>query len=174
MRFAFLSVLALSACTSIVPMTAMQLSGLSPTTADPADFAVDLTLPAGIDLGPGTAKLLFTVTRTDVDQTEEGVFTLQRDGSVFRVDPADHAALRALQATARQWKAENDDATGGSLSINLSPCLLGDGPADDAKVSVAIQMKQDGPFLPLVRNGPISAVTSEEQLRDMPACPTGQ
>ena len=161
----------LSGCTSIVPMTAMRLSGLSPTTADPADFAVDLTLPAGVDVSPGAAKMMFSTTRTDTDETAARAFTLQRDGSVFRVDPADHAAFRALQATARQWDAENPDATKGSLTINLAPCRVGAGPAANATVSVAIQMEQGGDFLPLVRNGPLSAVTSEEQLRNMPDCP---
>ncbi len=171
MRFALFSALALSACTSIVPSTAMQLSGLSPTTADPADLAVDLTLPAGIDVSPGSALMLFSTTRSDTNETAEGTFVLQRDGSVFKVNPADYAELRSLQATARAWNAENADATKGSLSISLSPCRLDAGPEDDARVSVAVRMAPDGAFLPLVRNGPLSAVTSEEQLRDMPDCP---
>lgn len=171
MRPEILTVLLLSACTSVVPLTAMRLSGLSPTTADPADFAVDLTLPAGIDVSPGTATMLFLTTRTDTGQTDAATFTLLRDGSVFTVDPADYAEMRAAQATARQWKAENGDAVEGSLGISLSPCRIGEGPTDDATVSVAIQMEQGGAFLPLVRNGPLSAVTSEELLRDMPNCP---
>ncbi|MEJ6404108.1 hypothetical protein [Yoonia sp. 2307UL14-13] len=171
MRVKVLFAILLSGCTSIVPMTAMRLSGLSPTTADPADFAVDLTLPAGIDVSPGAARLLFSTTRTDTDETASGAFALLRDGSVFRVDPADHDALRALQATARDWDAENPDATEGSMLINVAPCRVGAGPAADATVSVAIQMEQDGAFLPLVRNGPLSAVASEEQLREMPDCP---
>ncbi|MEL6838862.1 MAG: hypothetical protein AAFP85_06185 [Pseudomonadota bacterium] len=170
MRLLLLSTLALSACTSIVPTTAMRLSNLSPTTANPADIAVDLTLPTGIDVSPGSARMLFSMIRTDTGETAEGAFTLDRDGSVFTINPADYAALRALQATARQWKAENADAATGSLSISLSPCRLGAGPDDEARVGVAIQMKQDGAFLPLVRDGPLSAVTSEAQLRDMPDC----
>lgn len=171
MRFTFLSMLVLSACTSIVPLTAMRLSGLSPTTADPADLAVDLTLPIGVDVGPGSAVMLFSTTRTDTNETDQGAFVLQRNGSIFNVDPADYAAVRALQATARQWQSENSDATKGSLMISLSPCRRGAGPAADATVSVAIQMEQDGAFLPLLRDGPLSAVTSEKQLRDMPDCP---
>ncbi|MCK0096121.1 hypothetical protein MWU60_11115 [Yoonia sp. F2084L] len=171
MRFSILSVLVLSACTSIVPLTAMRLSTLSPITADPADFAVDLTLPAGIDVSPEGAKLLFTVTRADRDETQEGAFALRREGSVFTVDPDDHAALRVLQATAREWRAENGSETSGSIMINVSPCRLDAGPSADARVSVAIRMEQGGVFMPLVRNGPLSAVTSQDQLRDMPGCP---
>ena len=171
MRPTILSVLLLSACTSIVPLTAMRLSGLSPTTADPADLAVDLTLPAGIDVSPGSAVLLFSTTRADTGETDAATFTLLRNGSVFTIDPADYADMRATQATIRQWKAENEVGVEGSLGISLSPCRIGEGPDDDATVSVAIQMEQDGAFLPLVRNGPLSAVTSEELLRDMPGCP---
>lgn len=171
MRFAILSALALSACTSIVPLTAMRLSTLSPINADPADFAVDLTLPAGIDVSPEGAILLFTVMRADRDETQEGTFALRREGSVFTIDPDDHAALRGLQAMARDWKAEKGTDTSGSMSINVSPCKLDEGPAADAKVSVAVRVEQGGAFMPLVRNGPLSAVTSHEQLRDMPDCP---
>lgn len=171
MRLTLLLTLLISGCTSIVPLTAMRLSGISPLTADPADFAVELALPTGIDVSPGSARLIFSVTRTDRDETLEGVFALKREGAVFTIDPADHVALRELQAISRQWKADNGDATAGSLSINLAPCRRGDGPDDDAWVNVAIRMTQEGAFLPLVRNGPLSAVTSEAQLREMPMCP---
>jgi hypothetical protein len=170
MRLPTLSVLLLSACTSIVPSTVMRLNGLSPTTADPAGFAVDLTLPAGLDVQSGTAQLIFAVTRSDTNEAQSGTFTLEREGSTFRIAPGDLPALRALQATARRWDAESDNATEGSLGINLSPCKVGDGPSPDARVSVALRMAPDGAFLPLVRNGPLSAVASMEQIRDMGAC----
>ncbi|MEL6683193.1 MAG: hypothetical protein AAFQ09_11185 [Pseudomonadota bacterium] len=159
-----------SGCTALVPTTAMRLNGLSPTTADPADIAVDLKFPDGIDVSPGSARLSFSTMRIDTDETAAGDFALQRDGTVFRVAPADFSALRALQATARQWSDESPAKTNGSLSISLSPCRVGTGPAADASVSVAIQLEQGGAFLPLVRDGPLSAVTSEAQLRDMPDC----
>ncbi len=171
MKLACLSALALSACTSLAPTTVMRLGNLSPLTADPADFAVDLTLPSGIDVSPGKAILIFSVRRTDIERSEEGFFTLQRTGSVFAIDPADYADLRALQALALDWQDENPDASSGALSVALSPCRIDEGPADDAKVSVAIQVAQGGAFLPLVRNGPLSAVTSDEQLQNMPDCP---
>ena len=103
MRLPILLALLISGCTSIVPMTAMRLSGLSPTTADPADLAVDLALPEGVDVSPGTAVLTFSVARSDLNQTEKKDFILQRDGTVFTINPTDYDALRALQATSRQW-----------------------------------------------------------------------
>ncbi|MDX8346734.1 hypothetical protein SLH49_01935 [Cognatiyoonia sp. IB215446] len=170
MRCFFVLLILLAGCTSVVPTTAMRLNNLSPTTADPADVAVALTLPEGIDVQPGSAILAFAVTRSDLDQTAEGTFTLVREGDIYAISPSDHATLRALQATARQWDAENANATEGSLAITLAPCLQGAGPSDDARVNVGIRLAQDGDFLPLVRNGHLSAVTSVEQLGDIPQC----
>ena len=170
MRFPILAALILCACSSVVPSTALRLSGLSPTTADPADFAVDLMLPEGIDIQPGTARLIFAVARTDTGQAQSGSFVLEREGTVFRIAVDDVDRLRDLQATARQWDAENDAATSGSLSISLSPCRIGDGPERDARVSVGLRLAQEGAFLPLIRNGPLSAVASEDEIREMPLC----
>ncbi|EBA13579.1 hypothetical protein [Roseobacter sp. CCS2] len=171
MRLPILATIALCACSSIVPSTALRLSGLSPTTADPADFAIDLALPAGIDIQPGTAQLIFGVSRSDTGQEQSGNFVLERAGSVFLVAASDVDRLRALQATARQWGAENDAATEGVLGVILSPCRIGDGPDPKARVSVGLRLAQDGAFLPLVRNGPLSAVASEDEIRQMPLCP---
>ncbi|WP_341368236.1 hypothetical protein [Yoonia sp. BS5-3] len=171
MRFVLFPVLVLSACSSLVPATVMKLGGLSPLTADPADFAVNLSLPNGVDLRPNTARLVFSVTRSDTQHTEEGIFTLQRAGSVFTIHQSDHDDLRALQSVAKEWNAENPDTTQGALSVSLSPCRIGTGPEPDATVSVAVQVEQGGPFLPLVKGGPLSVVTSEAQLREMPDCP---
>jgi hypothetical protein len=95
---------------------------------------------------------------------------LERDDTVFRVAPDDLAALRELQKTAQRWKEEAGGATEGSLSVNLAPCLMGDGPAPDARVSVGLRLEKVGMFLPLVRNGPLSAVASPAQISEMGAC----
>ena len=131
----------------------MRLSGLSPTTADPADLAIDLTLPSRVDVGPGSAVMLFSTTRTDTNETDQGEFVLQRNGTIFSLASADYAAVRALQAAARQWQSENSDATKGTLMISLSPCRRGAGPVADATVSVAIRMERDGVFCPLCGMG---------------------
>ena len=171
MRLPILSTLLLSACTSLVPSTVMRLNNVSPLTADPAGFAVNLTLPDGIDVTPDTAQLIFGVTRSDIDQKQSGTFTLEREGTIFRIPPADVPALRALQKTAQDWGDQNEDATSGSLGINLTPCKRGAGPGANAQVSVALRLQEGGAFLPLVRNGPLSAVATVDQIRDMGACP---
>ena len=174
MRHATLLALLLSGCTSIVPTTVMRLNALDPLTVDPADLAVAITMPDGLDVIPGSATVTFAVSRSDTGETHDGVLVLKRQNdeqTVFSVAPGDYATMRAFQETARQWEDENDGATEGSIGVGLLPCKRGNGPGDDARVSVAIRMAQDGAFLPLVRNGPISAVAEPEEIRDMDVCP---
>ncbi len=171
MRPVILSALLLSACTGLVPSTLMRLEGVSPTTADPAGFAVDLSLPVGLDVLPGSAMLTFAVGRSDTGQAASGRFALERAGNVFRVATADLPELRDLQATARQWKLENDVAVQGSLSVHLVPCTRGRGPDEDARINVSLQMTEGGNFLPLIRNGHLSAVATPAEIENMGACP---
>lgn len=166
-------ILILSACTRIVPDTVSQLNALSPLEADPAGFAVALTLPDGLDVTPHSTRLMFAVSRADTGETRDGAFVLERasaDQAIYQIAPRDLNALRALQDVARQWKSENDDATSGSLNVTMSPCRVGAGPADDARASVDIRIDADGPFLPLIRKGPISALAEPEHIRNMGAC----
>ncbi len=174
MRFVILTALLLSACTSIVPGTVMRLNAISPLEADPADFAVAITLPDGLGITPNSAQLAMEVSRTDTGESRSDVFILERlqgDPVIYQIAPDDHADLRALQAISLQWQEENDDATSGSIGVTLAPCKIGNGPAADARVSVAIRTAQDGAFLPLIRNGPVSAVADPDQIHDMGACP---
>ena len=175
MRALVLPALILSACTSIVPDTALRLNALSPIEADPAGFSVAVALPEGLDIEPKSAQLRFVVIRTDTGETRNRAFVLERlvaDQAIYRVAPNDLDAFRAFQALARQWKTENDDATSGSLGVTLSPCKVGAGPVHDARASVAVQTHPDGPFMPLIRNGPISAIVGPEQIHEMRACST--
>jgi hypothetical protein len=73
-----LPALLLTACTSILPSTLMRLDGVSPTTADPAGFAVDLSLPTGLDAAPGSATLTFAISRRDSGQMASGHYSLWR------------------------------------------------------------------------------------------------
>ncbi|SFR31727.1 hypothetical protein SAMN04488005_0158 [Yoonia tamlensis] len=172
MRLSLLPILALCACSSIVPSTVARLSTLSPTTADPAGFAVLMTLPDGLGVQRGSARLIFSARRTDTGETLQEDVILERDAGaqLFRIAAADYARLRAAQATARLWETQNKDATQGALSVHVAACKIGAGPDPDARVSVAIQTTQGGEFQPLVRNGPLSAIASAAQIRDMGAC----
>jgi len=171
MRILPVLMLCLAACSSVVPTTAMRLGGVSPATADPAGFAVSLDLPEGADVQAGTARLLFTVTRSDTGVVQSGAFTLDRMGPVFQIAAADLDRLRDLQATAQSWEAEAPNATRGSLSITLAPCVIGAGPASDAVVSADVRLVEGGPFLPLLRKVPLATVTGDLRPEDVPTCP---
>ncbi len=175
MRLLVLAALCLSGCTNIVPSTVMRLAAISPIEANPADVAVAITLPEGLEIVADSARLVFTMQKSDVGEVREGVFVLERvpaQRAIFRVAPDDLGAMRDLQATARQWKSEDDDTFKGSLSVTLAPCRIGDGPADDARASLAIRLSEDGVYLPLIRDGPVSAVVEAEQLLEMGPCGT--
>ncbi len=171
MRSLILSLMLMPACTSLVPNTVTQLNRMDPTIADPQDFAIMIEMPEGLDFIPGSAQLRFMTQRTDTGESRSETFMLEQYEQTFAVADADLVPLRTLQATARRWKAENPDASNGSMGVWVAPCVVGDGPASDARVSVSIRMEQDGPFMPLVRNGPISAVAGSERIGEMKECP---
>ncbi|MEP5154500.1 hypothetical protein [Planktotalea sp.] len=173
MRLPLLSVLLLSACTSLVPSSAILLNQVSPYEADPAGFAVSLILPEGLEITEGSAQLTFSARNTETDEILETPLILERlkiEGAIFHIAPKDLAALRETQSTAREWKAVDEDAVKGSLAVTIEPCKLGDGPATDAVASVAIRMSEDGAFLPLINNGPISAIIRQDALPEMKPC----
>jgi hypothetical protein len=149
-----------------------RLSTLSPTTADPAGFAVLMTMPEGLGVQRGSARLIYAVRRTDTGEALQEDVVLKRDSGtqVFRIAADDYARLRNAQATARAWQVQNDAATEGALSVHIAGCKIGAGPDPDARVSVALKVAQGGEFQPLVRNGPLSAIASAAQIRDMGVC----
>ncbi|MEO1640055.1 MAG: hypothetical protein AAFU41_12520 [Pseudomonadota bacterium] len=148
----------------------MRLSAVSPLTADPADLAIALTLPDGVAVTADTARLTMTLMRQGQAEVEGDSFVLAAEGDVYRIDPGDLAAIRALQARGRQWKADFPGEVNGALSITLAPCTLGGGPAEDATVDVAIRLEADGPFRPLINGAPLSAIADQETLTKLPYC----
>lgn len=156
-------------CSSVVGTTLMQINALDPLSVDPADVAVSLTLPEGIDVQTGSAELSFTTRRGTSDVISK-TYVLERNGDVFEIAQADWPEMRAMQAQVRIWKAEPNDDSSGSIGISLSPCTIAGGPSPDARVSVSIRTIKDGIFLPLVRNGPLSAVVSPDDLAQMADC----
>ena len=161
----------LSGCGGLVPTTLVRLGAVSPLEADPAGFAVTLDLPEGLGLQPGIGRLALTAERRDPPDRLAGACGLSSgpDGGIG-VDPDEIDALRALQAEVAAWEAADPDGTSGSLSVTLDPCRIGAGPAPDARVSVAIRLEPGGPFLPLVRNDPISQVAGSDDIGALPQC----
>ena len=175
--------LLLAACTSLVPGTIGRLSGLDPLEADPAQFEVALSLPAGIDVLPGGALLTLSAERTGLSTTER--FTLERadvmtlGGAIiaqpgggivlYRLARADLPRIRAQQELIRAWKAE-DANTQGSLGIALSPCLSGSAPAEGAEGAVWLRMEAGGAFLPLVRPTPLENLYDAGEMAAFTPC----
>lgn len=166
----------LAGCSSVVLPTAVQMRSVSPLDADPADYEIALDLPNGLDLQPGSEQLRLSATRSDTRAELGQTFVLERraasngapeaDGRLafYRVAPADLPRFRLLQADIAEMKQAAPDATKGSLSISLEGCRLGAGPTSEATGAVWIRTVREGPFLPLVRNGPVDKLLQAEDL----------
>lgn len=158
LRFAFLA-LGLSACSAVVPATVRELSQTNPLEIDPADYAVIAYLPEGLDIAPKGARLRISAQRGADSVAGTYVLTrkaLARGGTEFEVAQADLADLRRVQATARQWKAEDPDATNGELSLDVTLCVSGDGPAEGAEFWADMVLEADRPAVPLLRPVPVA------------------
>lgn len=160
----------LVACGNVVMSTAAKLGMMSPLDEDPGQFAVALDLPEGAGIAPDGATLILFANLTSTGESRKETFILAQDANVYRIDPADLPRARAIQAEVRAWeRADPRDATGG-LTINIEPCVIGDGPAPDATVSISIQTQPGGRFDPLVRNGPLSKVANQAERANWPQC----
>jgi len=167
--------LLLGGCSSVVPGTVARLSQVSPLTADPAGFVVALDLPDGVAVAPGSAHLILSARQTDTGEAATGQFTLEAGQTAagqdtLRVAEKDLSSLRALQARINAWEDADPDATQGSLSVTLAGCRVGEGPDPDATLSIALQPDKDAPFLPLVRNAPLSDALKLAETGPLPPC----
>lgn len=174
-----LSCLCLAACGSVVPTTAARLATIDPLAADPGAIALAVILPPGLAVTPGTAVLEFGATRGA--ESRVGRFTLQdapvpadlavpggASAHAYALTDRDADEMRALQSEIAQWKREGDAK--GHLSLGIGGCALGTGPAPDAVGSVLIRMAEDGPFLPLIRNGRLADLLGPEALAAFQPC----
>ncbi|MEX0310149.1 MAG: hypothetical protein AB3N17_07845 [Tateyamaria sp.] len=163
------SAILLAACSTVVPSTIMQLQGVDPLTADPADIALHVDLPDSVSLANDAGTLDLRAQLRD-GSTLAGQFPIERVGSMLQVAPAAHDNLRALQAEIGTWKAADPDGTSGSLSVDLNPCLTGPTVPEGAMLSVAIRLDADGPFLPLVRDVSIADALGRQAVLDPRPC----
>jgi hypothetical protein len=176
MRYApILSALALSACASVVPSTAARLAMMDPLTADPAAIELVVSLPKGLAVMPGSARLEFGAERGG--ESRKGSFVLEEravalpDGTTargFALTEADAERMRALQAEIATWKREG--TARGSLGLGLGSCAVGEGPAPDATGFVLIRMAEDGPLLPLIRDGKLADLLGAEVMAAIQPC----
>lgn len=167
----FLATLALAGCGSVVATTVAQLDQISPISADPADFAVRIAMPDGVDVAPGSAQFSFTGRPNRNSDPVGGTFELARVGDVFRFADDDLAEIRALQAQFAAWELADPAGASGSISVGLEPCKRGAGPNPDSRVSISVQIADGGLFLPLVRNAKVASFTDQATLDTLEPCP---
>jgi len=159
----------LGACADFVPDTLRAVEAVDPLTVDPADIALRLSLPDGVAVLPGSARLQMSA-RQKTGDTLAQEFILQFDQDILAVAPSDQAALRALQAQIRDWKTKDPNGTTGSLSMFFDPCLTNGPLPPDARASVAIRLAADGAFLPLVNDGEVAQLFARSVPDGIPAC----
>ncbi|MFN4192710.1 MAG: hypothetical protein ACK4FR_07190 [Tabrizicola sp.] len=176
---AALGVLALSACSAVVPSTAARLAALDPLTADPAALELVVILPPGLEVNPGSARLALSATRGAehragsfrlADRPVASGLPLPTGATArgFAVAEADVEAMRALQADIAGW--QRSGAARGQFGLGIDGCAVGVGPVADARASVLIRVAKDGPFLPLVAEGRLSELLGPEVLRAIKPC----
>ncbi|MBV2358992.1 hypothetical protein KUH32_04325 [Thalassococcus sp. CAU 1522] len=155
-RILLILALALQGCTAIDAVTAARLGTTDPLSADPAVYRVIAHLPEGLEIIPGSARLVLVATRDG--QTAGGEFVLDRQTSgrqsAFSVADRDLPALRAAQAAARTWETEDPQGTSGSLSLSFGLCTVDGGPDMDVPVSAEIAIDGGTPR-PLLRPTPV-------------------
>jgi hypothetical protein len=171
MRGVFAGILgaAVSGCVWINPMTALQLATMDPLEADPSVMAVQLELPEGVAVVPGTAELRIA-TQTAEGEALDGRYLLVRSGDVWRVPDAVQPGMRRDIAQARAWERADPDGTSGSFGAGFEPCAVGDGPAEDARFTMALQLEPGGAFLPLFDNVRLTNLYDAEFVEQLPTC----
>lgn len=158
LKIASLASLALVAgCSMLNYGTVADLRQADPLSVHPADYALVLTLPEGLDIAPGSGRLLVAVSTDETTLQDEFVLArdVSGDSATLFVAKADHARVLAFQKQAKALKLEDPKNASGSLGFHLLPCLQGAGPADDATLSVAIRLGENSAPQPLLTGVPV-------------------
>lgn len=174
-----LGLLGLAACGAVVPGTAARLAATDPLVADPGAIELVVVLPPGLSVTTGSAVLEFGATRgaerrsgryvlDDIPAPPSVVIPDGATARVYALTDKDAERMRALQTEIAGWKREG--AAQGSLSLGIGGCAVGEGPAPDAVGSVLIRMAEDGPFLPLIREGKLTDLLGAEVLAAIEPC----
>ncbi len=160
---------ALSAC---APIAQTSLDTWSPLETDPAVLRAAVDLPGGVGVPKDGAVLTFGAVRQDNGQAASQTFTLVQGQTaqgqlVFRLSDEDVAAYRTLQRQIGAWEAAAPDATDGTFSINVAACRMGDGPSDDAELSIFVDPGTGAGWVAVVEDAPIQdAIAMAQVLSD--------
>lgn len=180
-RLCLVLVLLLSGCTTLTVPGLFAAANLSPLTSDPAEIGAAVSVPAGVGLRPGDARLFLGFEPTTpgaralAENFDLAVRPLRRlDGAdpmdaVFAAEiaPADHDRFRSAQTSIRRLRASGDDGV-GTLSISVSAgCFIGEAPTK-LPVATWLRTRRDGDYVRLTRRRDLLALAGEpaEALRD--------
>lgn len=163
-------VLGLAGCVSLNPVTMVRLATMNPLDADPGAIAVQLTLPDGVGVVDGSAAMTIQTMFADSEDVSERFELEDLPEGVWRVAREDRARLRDLQVRVVMAEETDPDNTSGSFSVGFEPCTIGDGPGEDARFSIAIQLEIDGRFLPLINGARLSDLYDAEDVGWVSAC----
>ncbi|MEE4298352.1 MAG: hypothetical protein V2J24_02825 [Pseudomonadales bacterium] len=163
--------LVLAGCTTLTAGGFLAAARLAPLSADPAEVSAAVSVPAGVGLRAGDAKLSMAY-EPDTPGAEpfEEHFDLEivllpdfaqadpRD-AVFgaRIGADDHARFRLTQARIRRLRASGDSGP-GTMSINVSSaCFTGERP-DALPVGTWLRTQADGAWIRLTRRRDLLAL----------------
>lgn len=162
--------LTVTGCVSLNPVTLVQLAMLDPLTADPTQMAVALDLPDGVGVADGSAYMRIYAEQQGGDSFDE-TFTLISDvQDIWRVEPGARERFRGAQARAAAWERADSDGASGGFSVGFEPCAIGDGPGDDARVSLSLQLEPDARFLPLFNDLPVEELMEDADIALLGPC----
>lgn len=170
----FVFIAPLMGCTSLVMSTVMALDDLDPMTADPAGFSVALDVPAPLAMVEDKVFFEFAAVRGETGDRQGGRFVLaaSRDDAgrtVYRLPPEGIDAVRAAQQDAATWAGTGDNEL--SIGVTVDFCRTADVTVpDDIRFSIFIQLAQDAPMLPLVRNSRVTEVIEAQELDEIGLC----
>lgn len=168
--FPALGAVILAGCVSVNPVTLLRLATLDPLTADPTQMAVQMLLPEGIGVTEGSANVRVQAETEGGAQFNEEFLLVATDPNIWRIDPDERDRFRAAQARATAWEQAAPQETSGSFGAGFEPCLLGDGPSEDATVSLSIQLEPGASFLPLLSGVPVLELGEEADVDTLRPC----
>jgi hypothetical protein len=184
--------LPLSACGHVPVSTLWALRNFDAATIDPALLRAAIRVPDTLEPAPGGVKLEIGWWRNGEEDKKHIVkFALQETNSpadttplaverrpgtrvhVYRVDPADIAAIRAVQAQAREAKA---GGAHGSFGVGADACRRSEPGQGPVLMTTWLRVDARRQYLPVVENLDLrTAVTKEKNFEELvPPCPRSE
>ncbi len=146
--------LVLAACTSSEPW-----AGATPLDADPEGLRAVVEFPDGLRPAMRGSQVVYIAIRSDLGDRIEARFPLapvpSPKGQGYRLDSADLDDVRRVQTRLAQWERDAPNQTQGSIDVTIAACAVGNGPAQDARISVWFSPGEGTPLVQVARDQPL-------------------